>query len=92
MGALGTTPSSECHIDANVEPLRLCRERFTALTIERYKRMEEDNPCRKMVEEWTPTERIKKQAQRRAAAETVARKLIEHLKHSMYHLLRHHNC
>ena len=32
-----------------------------------------------------------KQAQRRAAAETVARKLIEHLKHSMYYHLRHHN-
>ena len=59
-GALRTTPSSACHIDANVEPLRLRRERSTALTIERYKRMEEDNPCRKMVENWKPSERIKK--------------------------------
>ena len=56
-GTLRTTPTSACHIDA--EPLRLPRERFTALTIKRHKRMEDDNPCRKMVKEWTPTERIK---------------------------------
>ena len=55
-GSLWTAPiSSACHIDVNVDPLMLHRERFTALTI---KRMEEDNP-RQMVEEWTPTERIK---------------------------------
>ena len=34
-----------------------------------------------------------KQAQRRAAAETAARKLNEHFQHSMYHYYsRHHNC
>merc|ERR1712102_184345 len=35
---------------------------------------------------------INRKAQRRAAAETVTRKLIEHLKHSMYYHLRHHYC
>ena len=37
-------------------------------------------------------ELINKQAQRRAAAETTACKLIEHFKHSMYGYLWHHNC
>ena len=40
----------------------------------------------------TTTKKEKKQAQRQAAAETVVRKLIEHLKHSMYYQLRHHDC
>ena len=59
-GALKTTPSSACEIDADVEPLRLRRERYTALTLERLKRMEDDNPCKKMVDHWEPKERIKK--------------------------------
>ena len=59
-GALRTTPSSACEIDADVEPLRLRRERYTALTLERLKRMEDDNPCKKMVDHWEPKERIKK--------------------------------
>ena len=59
-GALRTTPTSACEIDSNIEPLRLRRERSTALTLERFKRMEEENPCRQMVDRWEPTERIKK--------------------------------
>ena len=59
-GALKTTPSSACEIDSDVEPLRLRRERSTALTLERFKRMEDDNPCKKMVDHWEPKERIKK--------------------------------
>ena len=61
-GALKTTPSSACEIDANVEPLRLRRERSTALTLERFRRLEPDNPCREMVENWEPTNRIKKKS------------------------------
>ena len=59
-GALKTTPSNACEIDADVEPLRLRRERSTALTLERFKRMEDDNPCKQMVDHWEPKERIKK--------------------------------
>ena len=59
-GALRTTPTSACEIDSNIEPLRLRRERSTALTLERFKRMEEENPCRQMVDRWEQTERIKK--------------------------------
>ena len=59
-GALKTTPTSACEVDSNIEPLRLRRERSTALTLERFKRMEESNPCRQMVDRWEPTERIKK--------------------------------
>ena len=59
-GALRTTPTSACEIDANVEPLNLRRERSAALTLERFKRLEEDNPCKIMTTEWTPKGRIKK--------------------------------
>ena len=61
-GALKTTPTSACEIDANVEPLRLRRERNTALTLERFRRLEEDNPCREMVDNWEPRDRIKKKS------------------------------
>merc|ERR1711879_1121206 len=44
-GALKSTPSSACEVDANIEPLNIRRERNAALTEERFKRMEEDNPC-----------------------------------------------
>ena len=43
-GALRSTPASACEIDANVEPLNIRRERSAALTLERFKRMDEDNP------------------------------------------------
>ena len=59
-GALKTTPTSACEIDANIEPLRLRRERSAALTLERFKRMEDSNPCKKMVENWKSRDRIKK--------------------------------
>ena len=61
-GALRTTPTSACEIDANVEPLRLRRERYTALTLERFRRIEENNPCREMVDNWEPKDRIKKKS------------------------------
>ena len=35
---------------------------------------------------------LNKQAQRRAAAETASRKLIEHFIHLMHNSSRHHNC
>ena len=47
-GAIKSTPSSACEVDANIEPLNLRRERNAALTLERFKRMEPENPCRKM--------------------------------------------
>ena len=59
-GALKSTPSSACEIDSNIEPLNLRRERSAALTLERYRRMEPENPCRKMITEWNPKNRIQK--------------------------------
>ena len=59
-GALRSTPTSACEIDANVEPLSIRRERSAALTLERFQRLEEDNPCKTMTTEWTPKRRIKK--------------------------------
>jgi len=59
-GGLRTTPNSACEIDANIEPLNNRRERSAALTLERFKRMDEENPCRKMTENWTPIDRIQK--------------------------------
>ena len=59
-GALRSTPTSACEIDANIEPLKIRRARNASLTLERFKRMEETNPCRKMVDTWKPIERIKK--------------------------------
>ena len=61
-GALKTTPTSACEIDANVEPLRLRRERSTALTLERFRRLDKDNPCREMVDNWEQIDRIKKKS------------------------------
>merc|ERR1711923_391296 len=68
-GALKTTPSNACEIDVDVEPLRLRRERSTALTLERFKRMEGDNPCKQMVDHWEPKERIKKTSFLKAATQ-----------------------
>ena len=59
-GALRSTPSSACEIDANIEPLNIRRDRCAALTLERIKRMEEDNPCRDMTSKWKQKTRIKK--------------------------------
>ena len=59
-GGLRSTPSSACEIDANIEPLSIRRERCAALTLERMKRMEEDNPCKDMVANWKQKARIKK--------------------------------
>ena len=59
-GALRTTPTSACEIDANIEPLKIRRDRNTVLTLERFHRMEENNPCKKMVNNWKPRARIQK--------------------------------
>ena len=59
-GALRSTPTSACEIDSNIEPLKIRRERITSLTLERFKRLEESNPCRKMVDTWKPLDRMKK--------------------------------
>ena len=59
-GGLRSTPNSACEIDANIEPLNNRRERIAALTLERFKRMDVENPCRIMAENWTPIDRIQK--------------------------------
>ena len=59
-GGLRSTPSSACEIDANVEPLDIRRDRFAALTLERFKRMENDSPCKEMTAKWKQKNRIQK--------------------------------
>ena len=59
-GGLRSTPSSACEIDANVEPLNIRRERSAALTLERFKRMDTDNPCYSMTSKWKERKRIQK--------------------------------
>ena len=51
-GALRTTPTSACEIDANIEPLKIRRDRNTVLTLERFQRMEDTNPCKMTVKNW----------------------------------------
>ena len=41
----------------------------TALTLERFKRMEDDNPCKQMVDHWEPKEIIKKTSFLKAATQ-----------------------
>ena len=47
-------------MNATVEPLDIRRDRFAALTLERFKRMEDDNPCKEMTTKWKEKTRIQK--------------------------------
>jgi len=59
-GGLTTTPTCACEIDVNVEPLKIRRERATVLTLERFKRMEGNNPCKRMTDTWQNKNRVQK--------------------------------
>ena len=61
-GGMRSTPSAACEIDANVEPLDLRRERAVLESVERYKRMDESHPNRRLVETWRPSYRLKQKS------------------------------
>ena len=61
-GGMRSTPTAACEIDAVVEPLDLRRERAMIESVERYKRLDPDNPNRAMVDSWEPICRIKQQS------------------------------
>ena len=61
-GGLRSTPSAACEIDANVEPLGLRRERAVLECVERYKRMDDTHPNRKLVDSWRAPRRLKQKS------------------------------
>ncbi len=61
-GGMRSTPIEACEIDANIEPLSMRREAAALEMVERYKRCEENNPNRIVVENWKGKDRIKKKS------------------------------
>ena len=61
-GGMRSTPTAACEIDARVEPLDLRREKAVLESVERYKRLDTDNPNRVMVNSWEPIRRIQQQS------------------------------
>ena len=57
-GAIHTTPTAACEIDANIKPKDLTTKRSLIETVERYRRQEPDHPNRKLIETWKPVGRI----------------------------------
>ena len=71
-----STPTTACGIDVDIEPLGLRREGAVIEMVERYKRSDQDNPNRKIVEEWKQDNRIQQNSilkiEKKAARETSA--------------------
>ena len=61
-GGMRTSPTAACEIDAGVEPLDLRRERAVTESIERYKRLEADDPNLVLVNSWQPSDRLQQQS------------------------------
>ena len=59
-GAMKSTPSAACEIHTNVEPLNIRREAAAVEMTERYRRLNLDNPNRKLTESPRPEQRLKK--------------------------------
>ena len=49
-GGLKTTPTAACHIEADIEPLKLRREAAVIESVERYRRTDENHPSKELVE------------------------------------------
>ena len=58
-GAMRSTPTAACEIDANIEPLDIRREKSTIEAVERYRRMPLDHPNRIVVDKWKHNNRLK---------------------------------
>ena len=61
-GAIRTTPTAACEIDANIEPLDIRRNRALMEAVERYHRAEPEHPNRQLVEKWKANPRLKQQS------------------------------
>ena len=61
-GAMRSTPTAACEIEANVEPLDLRRKRVLTESVERYKRQPVDHPNRQLVENWQENRRLKQKS------------------------------
>ena len=59
-GAIKTTPTAACEIDANIGPRDLHRQMSLVETVERYRRLDENHPNRVLVDKWKPVDRIKR--------------------------------
>ena len=57
-GAIRTTPTAACEIDATIKPRDLTRKRSLIETVEIYRRQETDHPNRKLIDTWKPVVRI----------------------------------
>ena len=57
-GAIRTTPTATCKIDAKTKPRDLTRKRSLMETVEKYRRQEPDHANRKLIETWKPVGRI----------------------------------
>ena len=61
-GGMRSTPTSACEVHADIEPLRLRREKATLELFEKCKREERNNPNRRLVDEWQPQTRLKQKS------------------------------
>ena len=61
-GGMRSTPTAACEVHANVEPLDLRREAAAVEMVERYRRTHPEHPTKKLVEDWTPNNRIQQKS------------------------------
>ena len=61
-GAMRSAPTAACEIHTDIEPLALRREAAAIEMVERYRRKPKDHPNRKVVDSWTPNNRIQKKS------------------------------
>ena len=61
-GGMRSTPTAACEIDANIEPLDLRREKSLLESVERYRRLDENHPNRRLVDSWKPNRRLIQQS------------------------------
>ena len=61
-GGMKSSPIAACEIDSNIEPLRLRREASVVEMVERYRRCDNDNPNKKIVDRWCSNEKIKQKS------------------------------
>ena len=61
-GAMRTTPTAACEIDANMEPPDIRRNRALMEAVEMFHRAEREHPDRQLVEKWKSNPRLKQKS------------------------------
>ena len=61
-GGMRSTPTAACEILTNVEPLGMRRDKAALEIHEKCKRMDSEHPNRKLVDTWTPRNRIQQRS------------------------------